>query len=219
MKKHFAATSLSIFVAIVAMVLCGAVSAQTDQTSTTQTTTTTTTTTNPSTTNTATTDTATETAENTHATRIHLTPSVIRAAQQKLNDAGYQSGTPDGKLGPQTRSAIRKYQQDQGMKANGTLDERTLSKLNVGGNQTMATAPGDLKSGAKAAGHDIKGKHPVAAAKDMGKGIGEAGKAVGEGTKSDVVSAKDKTKSKISRKKTEHEEHEKAEDTGQAPPK
>ena len=217
MKKHFAATSLSIFVAIVAMVLCGAVSAQTDQTSTT--TTTTTSTTNPSTTNPATTDATTATAENTQAGKIHLTPSVIRAAQQKLNDAGYQSGTPDGKLGPQTRAAIRKYQQDQGMKANGTLDQGTLSKLNVGGNQTMATAPGDLKTGAKAAGHDIKGKHPVAAAKDMGKGIGEAGKAVGEGTKSDVVSAKDKTKSKISRKKTEHEQHEKAEDTGQAPPK
>lgn len=215
MKKHFAALSLSIFVAIVAMVLCGAVSAQTDQTSTT--TTTTTSTTNPSTTNSSTTGTAT--AENTQAGKIHLTPSVIRAAQQKLNDAGYQSGTPDGKLGPQTRAAIRKYQQDKGMKANGTLDEGTLSKLNVGGNQTMATAPGDLKTGAKAAGHDIREKHPVAAAKDMGKGIGEAGKAVGEGTKSDVVSAKDKTKSKINRKKAEHEQHEKAEDTGQAPPK
>ena len=209
MKKHFAAMSLSIFVA---MVLCGAVSAQTDQTSTT--TTTTTSTTNPSTTDKATTETATTaTAENTKAAKIHLTPSVIRAAQQKLNDAGYQSGMPDGKLGPQTRAAIRKYQQDQGMKASGTLDQGTLSKLNVGGNQTMATAPGDLKTGAKAAGHDIREKHPVAAAKDMGKGIGEAGKAVGEGTKSDIVSAKDKTKAKVARKKAQHDEHESSEDT------
>ncbi len=142
--------------------------------------------------------------------KVHLTPSVIRAAQQKLDDAGYKSGTPDGRLGPKTRAAIRKYQQDQNLAATGTLDESTLSKLGVGGNQTMATAPGDLKSGAKAAGHAIKEKHPVAAAKDLGKGIGEAGKAVGEGTKSDVVGAKNK----VEHKKAEHE---KSDDN--APPK
>ena len=194
MRKHLAAAGLSMIAtaAIFAIVLCAAVWAQTDQTTTTTTTTT-----------------ETQPAK----TKIHLTSSVIRAAQQKLNDAGYQSGAPDGKLGPQTRAAISKYQKDQNLAETGTLDQGTLSKLDVGGNQTMATAPGDLKTGAKAAGQDIKEKHPVAAAKDMGKGIGEAGKAVGEGTKSDVVSAKNKTKSKIERKKTQHEEHEKAEDT------
>lgn len=133
--------------------------------------------------------------------KIHLTPTVIRAAQQKLDDAGYKSGTPDGKLGPKTRAAIRKYQQDQNLALTGTLDESTLSKLDVGGNQTMATAPGDIKSGAKAAGHAIKEKHPVDAAKDLGKGIGEAGKAVGEGAKSDVVGAKNK----VEHKKAEHD--------------
>ena len=195
MKKYFAA------VGVIAIGLCGVVWAQTDQTSTT-----TQTTTDP-------TSTTSITAAAPATEKIHVTPGVIRAAQQKLNDAGYQSGTTDGRLGPKTRAAIQKYQQDQGLKVNGTLDESTLSKLNVGGNQTMATAPGDLKRGAKAAGHDIKEKHPVAAAKDMGKGIGEAGKAVGEGTKSDVVSAKDKTKAKIERKKAEHERHESSEDT------
>lgn len=184
MKKYLAV------VAVVALSLCGLVSAQTDDQSANKT-------------------------ENTKQT-IRLTPSVIRAAQQKLDDAGYKSGTPDGVLGPQTRAAIRKYQQDQGLKVNGMLDEGTLSKLDVGGNQTMATAPGDLKTGAKAAGRDIKEKHPVAAAKDMGKGIGEAGKAVGEGTKSDVVSAKDKTKAKIDQKKAEHR---KSDDNGEATPK
>ncbi len=142
--------------------------------------------------------------------KVHVTPSVVRAAQQKLDDAGYQSGTPDGKMGPKTRAAIRKYQQDQNLAVTGSLDESTLSKLDVGGNQTIATAPGDIKSGAKAAGHAIKDKHPVAAAKDLGKGIGEAGKAVGEGTKSDIVGEKDK----IEHKKTEHE---KSDDN--APPK
>jgi len=95
---------------------------------------------------------------------------------------------------PVTRAAIRKYQQDQNLTITGTLDESTLSHLNVGAGQTMATALGDIGRGAKAAGHDIKGGHPVAAAKAMGKGVGRDGKAVGEGAKSGVVGTKDKVR-------------------------
>jgi peptidoglycan hydrolase-like protein with peptidoglycan-binding domain len=118
--------------------------------------------------------------------QVHLTPDVIRSAQQKLNDEGYKSGTVDGKMGPVTAGAVRRYQQDKGLKETGTLDESTLSHLDVGGGQVMTTAPGDIGRGAKAAGHDIKEGHPIAAGKALGKGVGRAGKAVGEGTKSGV---------------------------------
>jgi peptidoglycan hydrolase-like protein with peptidoglycan-binding domain len=121
--------------------------------------------------------------------KIRTTPDIVRAAQQKLNDEGYKSGTPDGKMGPVTGAAIRKYQQDKGLSVTGTLDESTLSHLNVGGGKVMATAPGDIGRGAKAAGHDIKQGHPIAAGKALGKGVGRAGKAVGEGTKSGVSEA------------------------------
>jgi peptidoglycan hydrolase-like protein with peptidoglycan-binding domain len=130
--------------------------------------------------------------------QIQLTPSVIRAAQHKLDDAGYHAGTADGQMGPVTRRAVRKYQRDQSLSVTGKLDESTLSHLNVGGNETMATAPEDLKNGAKAAGHNIKKGHPIAAAKAMGKGIGRAGKAAGEGTKSDVVKGANKVEKKTS---------------------
>jgi peptidoglycan hydrolase-like protein with peptidoglycan-binding domain len=130
--------------------------------------------------------------------QIQVTPSVVRAAQQKLGDEGYYSGKADGRMGPLTRSAVRKYQGDQSLSVTGKLDESTLSHLNVGGNETMAAAPGDLKNGAKAAGHDIKKGHPVAATKAMGTGIGRAGKEVGEGTKSDVVKGVNKVKDKRS---------------------
>jgi len=133
---------------------------------------------------------------------IHLTPGVVRAAQQKLNDEGYKSGTPDGKMGPVTRGAISKYQQDKGLKVTGTLDESTLSQLNVGGGKVMATAPGDIGRGAKAAGHDIKEGHPVAAGKALGTGVGRAGKAVGEGTKSGVSGAEQKVVGKKSDEST-----------------
>ena len=129
---------------------------------------------------------------------IRLTPDVVRAAQQSLNDKGYQSGAPDGEMGPVTRGAIRKYQQDEGLKVTGALDESTLTHLKVGGGRVMATAPGDIGRGAKAAGHDIKEGHPVAAGKAFGKGVGRAGKAVGEGTKSGVSEAGHKAVGKTS---------------------
>src|ERR1700733_157458 len=130
--------------------------------------------------------------------KIKLTPDVVRAAQKSLNGEGYKSGTPDGKMGPMTRAAIHKYQQDKGLKESGTLDESTLTHLNVGGGQVMATAPGDIGRGAKAAGHDVKEGHPVAAGKAFGKGVGRAGKAVGEGTKSGVTGTEQKAVGKKS---------------------
>jgi peptidoglycan hydrolase-like protein with peptidoglycan-binding domain len=124
--------------------------------------------------------------------KIRVTPDVVRAAQQKLDDNGYKAGKPDGKVGPRTRAAVRKFQADNNLEKTGKLDESTLSHLNVGAGKTMAAAPGDIGRGAKAAGHDIAKGHPVAAAKAMGTGVGRAGKAVGEGTKSGVMGTKDK---------------------------
>jgi peptidoglycan hydrolase-like protein with peptidoglycan-binding domain len=130
--------------------------------------------------------------------KIRVTPDVVRAAQEKLSEQGYEPGTPDGKMGPMTRAAIRKYQDHEGLKTTATLDESTLSHLGVGGGKVMASAPGDIGRGAKAAGHDIKEGHPIAAGKAMGKGIGRAGKAVGEGTESGVKGAKHKVVGKKS---------------------
>lgn len=124
--------------------------------------------------------------------KIGVTQDVILAAQQKLNSDGYTAGTPDGKLGPATRSAIRKYQADKKLSVSGELDESTLSHLDVGAGKTLATAPGSFGNGAKAAGHDIKEGHPLAAAKAFGKGVGHASKSVAEGTKSGVMGTKDK---------------------------
>ena len=58
--------------------------------------------------------------------------------------------------------------------------------------QTFGAAPGELGRGGKAAGHNIKEGHPIAAAKSLGKGVGRFGKKVGKGTKSAVVGTTDK---------------------------
>ena len=65
--------------------------------------------------------------------------------------------------------------------------------------------PADVGRGAKAAGHNVKEGHPIAATKAMGKGIGRFGKKIGQGTKAIVVGTKDKlvgTKPKEEEKKT-----------------
>ncbi len=123
---------------------------------------------------------------------INVTPDVVKSAQQKLIDKGYKAGKPTGTMNVTTRAALRKYQRDEKLKVTGRLDENTLSHLNVGAGQTLAAAPGDVGRGGKAAGHDIKEGHPIAAAKAMGKGVGRFGKKVGKGTKSAVVGTKDK---------------------------
>lgn len=121
-----------------------------------------------------------------------LSENDVIDAQKKLNSNGYQAGPEDGKFGPHTRAAVRKYQQDNNIAVSGKLDESTRTHLNVGAGKTMASAPSAIGNGAKAAGHNFKEGHPLAAAKSLGKGFGHASKSVAEGTKSGVMGSKDK---------------------------
>ena len=55
----------------------------------------------------------------------------ILALQQALNAKGFETGTPDGILGPATRSAIRQFQAATGLVADGYPGETVLARLNV----------------------------------------------------------------------------------------
>lgn len=55
--------------------------------------------------------------------------SELRQAQEVLNELGFDAGTPDGLLGPRTRAALRAYQQDQGLPADGYPDPKILERL------------------------------------------------------------------------------------------
>jgi peptidoglycan hydrolase-like protein with peptidoglycan-binding domain len=140
---------------------------------------------------------------------VKVTPEVVRAAQVKLNAMGYDPGPAEGILGPRTRAAIEKFQADKDLNVTGRLDQTTLEKLNVGGTKVIGSAPADAGRGFKAAGHNIKKGHPIAATKAAGKGIGDFGKKVGKGAKSVVVGTKDKlvgTKSKEEQKQDKAKE-------------
>lgn len=70
--------------------------------------------------------------------------STVRSAQQALKDKGYDPGAADGKLGPRTQSALRKFQQSQGLSQSGDLDQQTLSALGI--SQGGGTSSGSTTS-------------------------------------------------------------------------
>jgi peptidoglycan hydrolase-like protein with peptidoglycan-binding domain len=55
----------------------------------------------------------------------------VRDAQDALNDKGYYAGPADGRFGPNTQGAVRRFQAERGLAQTGTLDSSTLSALGV----------------------------------------------------------------------------------------
>lgn len=53
----------------------------------------------------------------------------VRQVQKALIAAGYYKGTVDGKEGPQTKKAIKAFQQAQGLKADGVAGAATSETL------------------------------------------------------------------------------------------
>jgi peptidoglycan hydrolase-like protein with peptidoglycan-binding domain len=60
-----------------------------------------------------------------------LSRAEIVKIQQALNSHGYYRGTADGVWGPNTASAIQRFQQSNQINANGNLDADTLDQLGV----------------------------------------------------------------------------------------
>jgi len=55
----------------------------------------------------------------------------VREAQCALRDLGYHPGPIDGTVGPQTRSALVKYQIAEKLQVTGQLDAETMERLDV----------------------------------------------------------------------------------------
>jgi membrane-bound lytic murein transglycosylase B len=53
----------------------------------------------------------------------------IKSLQRELKRAGYDPGMTDGKLGPATRGALRRFQEANGLPPTGEPDIPTLTKL------------------------------------------------------------------------------------------
>ena len=65
----------------------------------------------------------------------HAAPAAsmsVEDMQKRLVELGYQPGTPDGKSGPRTVNALKKFQQDHHLPVTGRLDPETIARLQQG---------------------------------------------------------------------------------------
>ena len=64
----------------------------------------------------------------------------IKAAQQQLKTAGDYKGSVDGKMGPEMKQALEKFQKQHGLQATGALDQETLAALQGNTGRAGSTA-------------------------------------------------------------------------------
>lgn len=119
----------------------------------------------------------------------------VKKVQETLRDKGYDPGPIDGVLGAQTRGAISQYQKAENLPVTGHLDAQTAGKLGVGPESIGGSFKGagqEVGEGGEEAGHEMKQGKPIAAGKEMGKGLGRGGKKVGKGVKKAVSPESDR---------------------------
>lgn len=58
-----------------------------------------------------------------------LSREQVQTLQAALNARGFDAGTPDGRLGPATRAGLRRYQQSEGLAADGYATLELLERL------------------------------------------------------------------------------------------
>ncbi len=56
-------------------------------------------------------------------------PSTIKKIQTALKNAGYEVGPIDGKMGRKTKDAIKDFQRENGLTADGIVGQKTWAKL------------------------------------------------------------------------------------------
>lgn len=77
------------------------------------------------------------------AKRVSFKPAT-REVQHALKSAGFYQGLVDGKLGPQTREAVREFQRINGLKVDGVVGRQTWGKL--GAYADASAASGELNA-------------------------------------------------------------------------
>jgi peptidoglycan hydrolase-like protein with peptidoglycan-binding domain len=82
---------------------------------------------------------------------IHLSADDVRAVQEALQQAGHEPGDPDGLWGEQSRSAMRDFQEAEGLPVSGNIDMASIRALQLWdiimsaeGAPRQETEPGDV---------------------------------------------------------------------------
>lgn len=128
--------------------------------------------------------------------------SKIREVQQALKDKGFDPGAVDGVNGRATRVAIKKFQAQNNLTADGRLGPKTLDALGV--KQAKSTTQMAMGGEQVKNGYTKGGKTVARGSKDMatdvkhgevGEGAADFGKGIGKGVAKMGVSTGDAAKS------------------------
>jgi len=71
---------------------------------------------------------------------LFVDAGVVRQVQTTLNDRGYRTGGADGRMGPQTQAAVRKFQRAESLEPTGQLNRQTLVALGIQRDDKAAAA-------------------------------------------------------------------------------
>jgi hypothetical protein len=93
----------------------------------------------------------------------NLSPDQVKQAQQKLQAAGLYNGPTDGMMDPDTRAALARFQQQNGLRSTQSLDQQTLARLNAKQTTTGsgASAPTGNQAPPASAGGNTTGQQPI----------------------------------------------------------
>lgn len=80
------------------------------------------------------------------ASQQQADPEIVRSVQQSLSEQGYDAGPVDGIMGPQTKEALKEFQQAQGLDASGELNEQSLAEMGLE-REAAEFAAGEVREG------------------------------------------------------------------------
>jgi peptidoglycan hydrolase-like protein with peptidoglycan-binding domain len=75
------------------------------------------------------------------ASDTQSSPDDVIKAQQALKQQGLYKGPVDGKIGPETRTAISRFQKQNGLQQSAQLDEQTMDNLQGSGAGSSTRMP------------------------------------------------------------------------------
>jgi len=94
----------------------------------------------------------------------NLSSDQVKGAQEQLRSAGLYNGPTDGMMDPDTRAALARFQQQNGLRQTQSLDQQTLARLNSGqttGFGSSAPIGNQGTSAPPSAGGNTTGQQPI----------------------------------------------------------
>jgi len=84
-----------------------------------------------------------DTAQHQAIDNLTASKTQVRSIQSALSTRGYDLAV-DGMMGPNTQSALKRFQRDQGLNETGRIDSQTLNALDLNGSTDFERVPSSM---------------------------------------------------------------------------